>query len=126
MPALPKSWLAHDHWPWFGWPPLDAKLLADPARSAHIQFTFLPMNWRDGGGRFLHQKIAQPKFGRVSWGYKMVIERIFTRHVSDLVFKMLASLQLWYLLCRQRDRERVDGMLRALLEAARYLSTPPV
>jgi hypothetical protein len=35
---------------------------------------------------------------------------------------MLASLQLWYPLCRQRDRERVDGMLRALLDAARHLS----
>jgi hypothetical protein len=45
---------------------------------------------------------------------------------SDSVFKMLNFLQLWYPLCRQRDRERVDEMLQAPLEAARLLSMPPV
>jgi hypothetical protein len=56
---------------------------------------------------------------------KMVIERVFPQCASDLVFKMLASLQLWYALCRQRDREQVDGMLRALQEAACHLTVPP-
>jgi hypothetical protein len=32
---------------------------------------------------------------------KMVIERVIPRRASDSVFKMLASLQLWYPLCRQ-------------------------
>jgi hypothetical protein len=45
---------------------------------------------------------------------KMVIERVFSRHASDSVFKILASLQLWYPLCRQRDRKRVDGMIWAM------------
>jgi hypothetical protein len=68
--ALPKNWLAHDRRPWFGWRPLDAKILAYPGSSANMQFTFSPMNWRDGGDRFLRQKIGQPTFGRASWGYK--------------------------------------------------------
>jgi hypothetical protein len=54
----------------------------------------------------------------------MVIEKIFPRRTSDSMFKMMASLQLWYPLCRQRDKERVNGMLRALQEAARHLSMP--
>jgi hypothetical protein len=42
---------------------------------------------------------------------KMVIKKVFHQRVSDSIFKRLAFLQLWYPLCRQRDRERVDGML---------------
>jgi hypothetical protein len=40
----------------------------------------------------------------------MVIEKIFPHDASDFVFKLLAFLQLSYLLCRQQDGERVDGM----------------
>jgi hypothetical protein len=57
---------------------------------------------------------------------KMFIEIIFPRRASDSVLKMLAFLQLWYPLCRQRDREWVNGMLRALLEVACHLSRPSV
>jgi hypothetical protein len=69
-------------------------------------------------------------FAAMSWTLwithnKMVIEKVFPRRACDSVFKMLASLQLWYPLCRQRDRERVDGMLRALQEAVRHLTMPP-
>ena len=42
---------------------------------------------------------------------KMVIERVFLRRASDSVYKFLAFLQQWYPLCRQRDKERLDGML---------------
>jgi hypothetical protein len=43
----------------------------------------------------------------------MVIEKIFLRRASNLAFKFLAFLQLWYPLChRQKDKERVDGMIR--------------
>jgi hypothetical protein len=56
---------------------------------------------------------------------KMIIERLFSRCASDSVFKILASLQLWYPLSRQRDMKRVDGMLRALQEATRHLTMPP-
>jgi hypothetical protein len=54
---------------------------------------------------------------------KMVIERIFPRRASDSLYSFLALLQQWYPLCRQRDRERLDGMLEDLLAAARRLST---
>jgi hypothetical protein len=53
---------------------------------------------------------------------KMVIEKIFLCQASDSVFKMLAFLQLWYTLYRQWYRERVDGMLRALQDAACHLT----
>jgi hypothetical protein len=69
-------------------------------------------------------------FAAMSWTLwitrnKMVIEKVFPRRASDSVFKMLASLQLWYPLCRHRNKERVDVMLRALQEAARHLTMPP-
>jgi hypothetical protein len=54
---------------------------------------------------------------------KMVIEHIFLRRASDSVFKFLAFLQQWYQLCRQWDRERLDGMLEDLLVAAHHLPT---
>jgi hypothetical protein len=54
----------------------------------------------------------------------MVIEKEFLRHVADFVFKFLAYLQQWYPLCRQYDRERLDAILRHLLEAARRLPAP--
>ena len=54
---------------------------------------------------------------------KMVIERILPRRASDSLYSFLALLQQWYPLCRQRDRERLDGMLEDLLAAARRLST---
>jgi hypothetical protein len=68
-------------------------------------------------------------FATMSWTLwnvrnKMVIERIFLRRASDSIFKFLAFLQQWYPLCRQRDRDRLDGMLEDLLAAARRLSTP--
>jgi hypothetical protein len=56
---------------------------------------------------------------------KMVIEKVFPQRASDSVFIMLASLQQWYPLCRQRDRAQVDDMLQALQEAARHLTMPP-
>jgi hypothetical protein len=56
---------------------------------------------------------------------KMVIEKSFLPCVSDLVFKILAFLHLWYALCRQRGRDRVDSMLGALKEEARRLTMPP-
>lgn len=55
---------------------------------------------------------------------KMVIERVFLRHASDSIFKFMAFLQLWYPLCRQRDRARLDEMLDHLIVASRRLATP--
>ena len=52
---------------------------------------------------------------------KMVIEHVFLRRASDSVFKLLAFLQEWHPLCRQRDRERLDAMLHDLMWAARHL-----
>ena len=56
---------------------------------------------------------------------KMVIERVYPRRASDSIFKFLAFLQQWYPLSRQRDREQLDGMIQALLVAARPFSAPP-
>jgi hypothetical protein len=69
-------------------------------------------------------------FAEMSWTLwitrnKMVIEKVFPRHASDSVFIILASLQLWYPLCRQWDRAWVDDMLRDLQEAARHLTMQP-
>ena len=54
---------------------------------------------------------------------KMVIERVFLRRASDSVFKFLAFLQQWHPLCRQRQKERLDGMIEDLLGVARMMST---
>ena len=56
---------------------------------------------------------------------KMVIERVFLRRAADSVFKLLAFLQLWHLLCRQKDKERLDGMIGDLIRSARQLAAPP-
>jgi hypothetical protein len=69
-------------------------------------------------------------FAAMSWTLwttrnKMVIEKVFPQHASDSIFKMLVFLQLWYPLCRQQDRERVDGMLWALQDAACRLTMQP-
>ena len=56
---------------------------------------------------------------------KMVIERVFLRRASDVIFKFLAFVQQWHPLCRQRDREQLDDMVHALLIAARLHSSPP-
>jgi hypothetical protein len=45
----------------------------------------------------------------------MVIERIFLRRASDSIFKFLVFMQQWYPLYRQRDKERLDSMLKDLL-----------
>ena len=68
-------------------------------------------------------------FAALSWTLwtirnKMVIERVLLRHASDSVFKFMAFLQLWHPLCRQRDAERLDGMLDTLLGATRRISSP--
>ena len=54
---------------------------------------------------------------------KMVIERIFVRRASDLMFKLLAFLQQWHPLSRQQDRGQLDDMLASLLETVRQLSS---
>ena len=54
---------------------------------------------------------------------KMVIERIFLRRASDSMFKLLAFLQQWHPLSRQRDRGQLDDMLARLVQAARRLSS---
>ena len=55
---------------------------------------------------------------------KMVIEHVFPRRAADSVFKFLAYLQEWHPLARQRDMQRLDGILENLLKAARILSSP--
>ena len=66
-------------------------------------------------------------FAAMTWALwtirnKMVIERVFLRHASDSVFKFLAFLQQWHPLCRQRDSERLDDMLKDLLRVARRVA----
>ena len=57
---------------------------------------------------------------------KMVIKRVFLQCASDSVFKILAFLRQWYPLCRQRDRDRLDGMIDDLLVAVRQLASHPI
>ena len=52
---------------------------------------------------------------------KMVIDRVFLRCASDSIFKFLAFLQQWHPLCRQRDLERLDGILERLVVTAHHL-----
>ena len=54
---------------------------------------------------------------------KMVIERIFLRRASDSMFKLLAFLQQWHPLSRQRDRGQLDDMITRLVETARRISS---
>jgi hypothetical protein len=56
----------------------------------------------------------------------MVIERIFLRRASYSVFKLLSFLQQWHPLSRQRDRDRLDGMMDALLAGGRWIVAPGV
>jgi len=90
-------------------------------------------------GEFLETQAHQPGKGRrlfwlvfaaMSWSLwnirnKMVIEKILPRRASDSIFRFLAYLQLWYPLCRQQDKTRLDATLRQLLEAARRLPPSP-
>ena len=80
---------------------------------------------RTGGGRRLFWLV----FAALTWTLwtvrnKMVIERIFLRHGSDSMFKLLAFLQQWHPLSRQRDRGQLDDMIARMLETARRLASP--
>lgn len=52
----------------------------------------------------------------------MVIERVFFRRTSDLIFKFFAFLQRWHPLYRQCDRDRLGLMMDAMHGAARQLA----
>lgn len=54
----------------------------------------------------------------------MVIERVFSRHATDSIFKFLAFLQHLHPLFRHRDRGRLDGMTDVLTSAERRLAPP--
>jgi hypothetical protein len=56
---------------------------------------------------------------------KMVIERVFLWQAYDSMFKFIVFLQEWHPLCRQRDRERLDGILNDLVVEARHLTSSP-
>ena len=55
---------------------------------------------------------------------KMVIERVFLRRASDMLFKFLAFLQHWHPLSRRRDTDLLLHMTEALTTEARRLASP--
>ena len=92
-----------------------------PEWQAHDLVGFIEVQANRAGRR---RRLFWLLFAAMTWTLwnirnKMVIEHVFIRQASDSVFKLLAFLQEWNPLCRQRDRERLDAMLHDLLRAAR-------
>ena len=89
---------------------------------------------------FLHLRANQPNkrrrlfwliFAALAWTLgntrnKIVIEHIFWRRASDMIFKFLAFLQHWHRLYRRRDREHLLHMTEALTSSGRDLASHPV